>query len=320
MIAPVVEWEGRTYSDIQAFMAQNRITGLIALKDGEVILEEYALGRTPEDRWTSFSVAKSVTALLVGAAIQDGYIDSLDDPVTKYIPNLRGSGYDGVNVRQLITMTSGVAWNEDYADPNSDVAQSSSWPGEPGMNPLVSYMRRLPRKAEPGTEFSYKTGETDMAGILVANATGKGLAQYLSEKIWRPYGMEADALWLVDSAGMERGGCCMSMTLRDYARIGQFVLDGGEARGRQVVPEWYLAEATSDQVHAPAEGAYGYFWWIQDDGYGARGIFGQSITVLPEDDIVVAMNSGFMRATGGDDAAAGAALRNAVIAAARTLD
>ncbi len=313
-LSPQITWRDRTYTDVETFMQDARITGILALKDGKIVLERYALGRSPEDRWTSFSVAKSVTALLVGAAIQDGYIKSLDEPVTTYIPDLKGSAYEGVNVRQLISMTSGVKWNEDYADMNSDVAQASAWPGEPGMNPLVSYMRRLPREAEPGTKFVYKTGETDMAGILVANATGKGLADYLSEKVWKPYGMERDAIWMVDRGGMERGGCCMSMTLRDYARVGLFTLEGGKVRGKQIVPEAYLREATTDQIKPPVEGEYGYFWWIRGaDGYAAQGIFGQQIRIVPAEKLVIVVNAAFPKATDKEFSAA----QNAVLAAVR---
>lgn len=313
-IKPTITWNDTTYDDFNAFMEAARISGILVLKDGEIVLEEYALGRQPDDRWTSFSVGKSVTSILLGAAIQDGYIDSLDDPATKYVPNLAGSGYDGVTVRQLITMTSGVKWNEDYTDMNSDVAQASSWPGEPGMNPLVSYMRRLPREAEPGTKFVYKTGETDMAGILVAKATGKGLAEYLSEKIWQPYGMERDAVWMVDRGGMERGGCCISMTLRDYGRVGQFMLDGGQIDGEQVVPEWYVEASTTDQVHPPAEGSYGFFWWIRgEDGYSAQGIFGQQIRVSPDNNLVVVVNSAFPEATSSTYSAAQSAVYTAIL-------
>jgi CubicO group peptidase (beta-lactamase class C family) len=299
-LQPRITWRGTTYEDVNAFMQAARFSGLLVIHYGEIVLERYAFDRKPEDRWTSFSVAKSVTAILLGAAIQDGYIQSLDEPVTKYVPQLAGSGYDGVNIRQLITMTSGVKWNEDYADPNSDVARASSWPGEPGMNPLVSYMRRLPGEAKPGTKFVYKTGETDMAGLLVANAVGKGLAEYLSEKIWQPYGMERDAIWMVDRGGAERGGCCMSMTLRDYGRLGLFMLEGGKAGAKQVVPEWYLHEATTNQIKPPAKGSYGYFWWIHDDGYAAYGIFGQQIRISPQEKLIVVLNGAFPTADDDD--------------------
>ena len=297
-IRPRISWRGTTYDDASAFMQAARFSGVLVIRNGEIVLEQYAFDRKPDDRWTSFSVAKSVTAVLLGAALQDGYIKSLDEPVTKYVPQLSGSGYDGVNIRQLITMTSGVKWNEDYADPNSDVARASAWPGEPGMNPLVSYMRRLSREAEPGTKFVYKTGETDMAGLLVANAVGKPLAQYLSEKIWRPYGMERDAIWMLDRGGAERGGCCMSMTLRDYGRLGLFMLEGGKAAGKPIIPQWYLEEATTDQIQPPAEGKYGYFWWIRDEGgYDAQGIFGQQIRIVPKDNLVIVVNAAFPKAT-----------------------
>src|SRR5438477_316887 len=170
----------------------------------------------------------------------------------------------GAKVRQLITRTSGVKWNEDYEDLGSDVAKVGLTAGEPGMNPVVSYMRHLPREAEPGTKFVYNTGQTDLAGILVSNATGKPLAQYLSEKIWAPFGMEQDAIWIEDAAGHERGGCCMSMTLRDYGRLGLFMLEGGKAGGRPVVPAGWVADATS--AHVQKHG-YGFFWWMIPGGY-----------------------------------------------------
>jgi CubicO group peptidase (beta-lactamase class C family) len=286
-IDPSFTLDGKVWNT-QAYMDAFRVSGVLVIKDGVIVLERYGLGRKPDERWTSFSVAKSVTSTLIGAAIKDGYIGGLDDPVTRYIPQLAGSAYEGVSIRNLLTMTSGVRWNEDYRDLNSDVAREGLSILEPGVNPVVSYMRNLPREAAPGTKFSYKTGETDLAGVLLANAVHKPLADYLSEKIWRPYGMEGDAIWVEDIAGEERGGCCLSMTLRDYGRFGEFVLGGGRIEGRQVLPPGWVADASSPHVKTPP---YGYFWWLLPDGFEAEGIFGQTLSIFPGDHVVVVLNS-----------------------------
>ncbi|HKD23007.1 MAG TPA: serine hydrolase [Rhizomicrobium sp.] len=299
-IDPKWTWKGQAY-DTASYMAQTRMSGLLVLKDGKIVLERYGLGRTAQDRWTSFSVAKSVTSTLVGAAIADGHIKSLDAAVTDYIPELKGSAYEGVTVRELLTMTSGVKWNEDYSDPKADVARAGQEILEPGVDPIVSYMRRLPRADAPGKKFVYKTGETDLAGILVANAVGKSLSQYLSEKIWAPFGMEQDAYWLDDPAGNQHGGCCISMTLRDYARFGEFMLDGGKAGATSVLPAGWIADATSAHVPFGKGLGYGYFWWIQPDAYAAEGVFGQSIIVFPKDHVVVAINSAWLKADQDED-------------------
>jgi len=318
-IDPTWRWNGRSF-DAASYMARMRTSGVIVLRDGRIVLERYGLGRRPDDRWTSFSVAKSVTSTLIGAAIQDGYIKSLDAPVTDYIPELKGSAYDGVTIRQLVTMTSGVKWNEDYSDPRSDVAQAGNAILEPGVNPIVSYMRRLPRADPPGSKWVYKTGETDLAGILVSNAVGKTLADYLSEKIWAPFGMEQDAVWVEDVAGHERGGCCISMTLRDYARFGQFMLEGGKAAGVPVVPPGWVADATAEHAKLPpGEGdrGYGYFWWLFPGGYAAEGIFGQQVFVYPRDRIVIAINSAWLQADNPRDWMAQAAFAEALRSAAQ---
>jgi len=312
------QYGGKTWS-VDDYMKANNTSGVLILKDGKIVLERYGLGRKPEDRWTSFSVAKSVTSTLVGAAIQDGKIKSLSAPVTDYIPDLKGSAYEGVTIRQLLMMSSGVKWNEDYTDPNSDVARSATLPTEPGKNPLVAYMAKLPRAHEPGTLFNYSTGETDLVGILVSNAVGKSLSDYASEKIWKPYGMERDAIWILDPGGRERGGCCMSITLRDYARVGQFILDGGKAGDQQILPATWTAEATTPQITAGTrERGYGYFWWMPDNGaFEARGIFGQSITVFRDDRIVIVTNAAWGQATGRELSIARAAFLNAAHAAAK---
>ncbi len=312
------EYGGRTWS-VDDYMKAYKVSGVLVIRDGKVLLERYAMGRRPEDRWTSFSVAKSVTSTLVGAAIQDGKIKGLSAPVTDYIPELKGSGYDGVTVRQLLMMSSGVKWNEDYADPNSDVAKSTTMTVEPGVNPLVRYMSRLPRENAPGTKFNYNTGETDLVGIMVSNAVGKSLSAYASEKLWKPYGMERDAIWMVDPAGRERGGCCISMTLRDYGRVGQFMLDGGLAGGKPVLPAGWTTEATSPQIDN-GSGGYGYFWWIRPNGaYEGVGIFGQSVSTFRDDRIIIVTNAAWPVATGRELSAARAAFINAARAAAKAM-
>jgi CubicO group peptidase (beta-lactamase class C family) len=275
--------------EVDSFMAAQNVAGLIVLQDGKIRLERYARGYGRDGRWTSFSVAKSFTSTLVGAAIRDGYIKSVDEPVTRYIPDLAGSGYDGVTIAQLLTMTSGVRWNEDYTDPNSDVAQMFAKPVPAGADPTVAYMRTLPRADAPGTKWVYKTGETNLIGTLVQRATGKSLASYLSEKVFKHYGMERDGFWMVDQAGHEIGGCCLSVNLRDYARMGQFVLDGGKG----VVPDGWFASATAAHAEIGHPGfGYGYQWWTYPQGrFGAQGIFGQGITIDPAHHAVIAISA-----------------------------
>ena len=226
---------GPRAGEFDRFVTEQKVAGVLVLHDGAVRLERYALTGGRQVRWHSFSVAKSITSTLVGAAMKDGSIKSLDDPVTRYITDLRGSAYDEVTVRQLLTMTSGVRWNEDYTDLKSDVARMYAEPPAPGLDMTVSYVRKLPREAPPGTRWVYKTSETNLVGVLVMAATGKPLADYLSEKIWRPYGMERDAEWMLDDIGHEQGGCCLAMTLRDLGRFGLFILDGARIGNASVV-------------------------------------------------------------------------------------
>lgn len=285
--------------DIDAYLEAQRSAALIIVHEGKLRLERYGLDFSADGRWTSFSVAKSFTSTLVGAAINDGFIASVDDKVSDYIPDMQGSVYDDVSIRQLLTMTSGVQWNEDYEDKNSDVARFNAHRAEPGMDATVSYMRGLSREAPAGTQWVYKTGETNLIGVLVSSATGKSLAQYLSEKVWVPFGMEQDATWLLGSTGHEISGCCVQATTRDFARFGLFMLAGGIVDGEAVLPEDWIASATTGQVGIGIAGhGYGYQWWTYDDGsYAARGIFGQGIFIDPNRSLVIASNSNWPRAT-----------------------
>ena len=280
-------------ADVARFVAGQNIAGLIVLQDGRIRLERYARGFRPDQRWTSFSVAKSVTSTLFGAALKDGSIRSLDDQVVRYVPELKGSAYDGVTVRQVLTMSSGAKWNEDYTDPKSDVAQMFARPVPAGEDVTVAYMRTLARAAAPGTKFNYNTGETNLAGVILARAVKMPLARYASLRLWQPYGMEADAAWQVDEHGKEIAGCCMMVRLRDYARLGQLMLEDGAGL---LAPGWVADATRIHQPFAQAGRGYGYFWWIEPTGYRASGIFGQSIWIDPKRKLVIAAVSAWPKA------------------------
>lgn len=303
--------------DPTAYMEAQRVAGVLVIQDGRIRLERYGLGIGETDRWVSFSMTKSLTSTLVAAAIADGSIGGLNDPVVRYLPGLAGGGYDGVTLRQLLTMTSGVRWDEDYTDPDSDVARFLSEPVRDGLNPVVSFMSRLPREAEPGTRWNYSTGETNLVGTLVAAAENKPLAQLLSERIWSRAGMEADAFWALDQGGREIGGCCVSAVLRDWGRVGLLALEDGMIGGERITPDGWFAEAGSKQADtgAPGEG-YGYQWWTQDDGvFNAYGIFGQTIRIDPERRLVIVILSAWPNATGRAHSAARRAFIAEVVAA-----
>lgn len=284
----------------QGFMEANNIAGLLVIKDGRIMVERYRLGLTPQGHWNSFSVAKSITSTLVGAAVKDGFIKSLDDPITRYIPGLKGSAYEGVSMRAMLTMSSGARWNENYEDPDSDEMKMKEIDGGKGDG-TVPYMAKLPRVAPPGTQFHYSTGDADLIGIALANATGMSMADYLSKKIWMPFGMEHDAYW-VTSGGRETGGGGLSISLRDFGRFGLFFMKGGMAGGNKVLPDGWVKDASAFHLQTPstwADVGYGYQWWVWKDGsYRAIGIFGQMIYVDPASKLVIVTLSAWPHAVG----------------------
>ena len=285
--------------DAESFMEAQRASGLIIIQENRIRLEKYRMGHSSSGRWESFSVAKSITSTLLGAAVQDGLIRDLNDTVASYVPGLKGSAYENVSIRQLLTMTSGVKWNENYTDPNSDAVRLRLHRPAAGVDATISYMRQLPRELPAGAKWVYKTGETNLVGALVSQVTGKSLSTYLAEKIWTPYGMERAAAWELDASGAEMGGCCLSASLRDYARFGQFVLDGGRVGGKSILPSNWLSQATSRQVdNGSPDRGYGYQWWTNSDGtFQASGIFGQCIFIDPKRHLVIAVNANWPTAT-----------------------
>lgn len=288
--------------DMAAYGDAQNLAGLVILQDGKVRYEQYGLGFDADSRWTSFSVAKSFTSTLVGAAILDGHINSLEDKVSDYVQGLEGSAYDDVTIAQLLTMTSGVGWNEDYEDPGSDVARFANYQADDGLPLIVSYMRQLERAHPPGEKWHYSTGETNLIGVLVSEATGKDLATYLSEKVWGPFGMQQYATWLLGEDGEEISGCCLQAATRDFARFGQYVLADGVVDGTRTVPEGWFQ--TASFPHAAIDrsfesGGYGYQWWIEADGsFRAGGIFGQGIFIDPARNLVIASNGNWTSALG----------------------
>jgi CubicO group peptidase (beta-lactamase class C family) len=291
--ADAADWLG-------GYMQANHLAGVMVLQDGKVRVERHAQGFGPTQHWTSFSVAKSVTSLLLGVALQEGHVRSLDDPLEAYIPELHDTAYAGVTVQQLLTMTSGVRWNEDYADPDSDVAQMYRGACVDGRAHVLTYLAGQPRQWPAGTHWNYNTAETDLLGLLVQRATHRPLAAYLSDVVWKPYGMAADAYWIRDECdGSDTGGSGLSATLGDYARLGQFMLEGGRIDGKPVIAEAWLRGAVTDRAAADApEHGYGYLWWTDADGsYAAIGIFGQMVYVDPSRALVIAQVGAWPQAT-----------------------
>jgi CubicO group peptidase (beta-lactamase class C family) len=301
---------GRAW-DFYDYLSVNRVAGLLVLKDGRIARELYQYGNTPRTHWMSMSIAKSITSTLIGVALHEGRIANLDEPITRYVTALKGSAYDDVSVRHLLTMTSGVRWNEAYTDPQSDrrhllEAQLAQTPGA-----ALALMASLPRAAPPGAVLNYSTGDTIVAGELVHRATGRLLSDYLSERIWTPVGMESDATWwLTAPGGPEVAGSGFSATLRDYARFGQYVLANGVIDGHETLPAGWVRDAGSSKTLNGGERVdYGYFWWpvtatpdAPDPGgaFYASGIFGQSIYVNQNERVVIVVWSAQSKPEGMD--------------------
>lgn len=288
------------------YMARNRTAGLLILKGGQIALERYGMGNDAQSRWTSFSVAKSVTSTLIGAAVQDGSIARLDDGVAKYVSALKGTAYEQNSIRDLLRMSSGIAWNETYSTSgDSDIARlyQAMLSGQAGA--AMEVMRSRPRAAPPGTVFNYSTGESYVLGAVVAAATGSNLSDYFSKKIWAPAGMESDGYWMLDAPnGLEMGGNNFSARLRDYGRFGLFFAREGMLNGGSVLPRGWRDLAGHPDTAITACGklypdysmGYGYQWWSfpsgadaiapHDAAFSAEGVFGQFIYINTKEDVV----------------------------------
>ena len=288
------QFKGGTYS-IDDYLARQRVTGLLVLKDGKIMIERYQYGRKDSDRFYSMSMGKSITSLAVGLALSEGKIRSLDDKAGSYVPDLAGSAYGETSIRDLLRMSSGVRFSEDYSgkDDNATMLWMSLTHG------LLEFLKRYSeRTAAPGERFYYASSETTVLGFVVRGATGTSLAEYISEKLWRPLGAESDALYSTDVKGAERASAGFNATLRDYGRLGWLLANDGALNGVQILPKEYVLEATSWKNHPPQFHpgraqrffGYGYQFWIEPGErrrFWLLGLFGQAIAVDPEHKLVM---------------------------------
>ena len=293
-------YDGRSY-DSEAFLEDTDTTGLLIVKDDTILLERYQRGHSAAGRHIAWSVSKSVVSALFGIAVAEGHVRDIMQPVTDYVPELAGSGYDGVPIKHVLQMSSGVRFDEDYGDPFSDINRMGRVLAM--GTTLLEFATTLTREREPGTLQHYVSIDTQVLGTILVRATGQNLASYTSEKLWQPLGMESDAYWMVDGAGMEMAFGGLNASLRDYARFGRLYLHRGNWNGRQIVPEaWVDASVTPDAPHlmpgpkpnTDNEMGYGYQWWIParpNGDFMALGVYSQTIYVDPRNRLVIVKNS-----------------------------
>jgi len=296
------EYKGET-KNLMKFLNGTWTTGLVVLKDGKIAFEEYYLDNTAASKTISWSVAKSFVSSMIGIAIHEGRIDDIQQLVTEYVPNLKGTGYDGVRIKDVLQMSSGVRFNEDYKDFNSDINRMGR---AIALNTsLDEFVSTIKNERPPGTYNHYVSMDTQVLGMVLRAATEQTLTSYLEKKIWQKIGMESDAFWIIDCNGMELAFGGLNAVLRDYARFGQLYLNEGAWKGEQVIPaEWVKESVTPDAPHLqPGKNSasswvlgYGFQWWIPQKPEGeflAIGIYNQFIYVHPRHKVVIAKSSAY---------------------------
>lgn len=274
-------YEGRSLT-LNDYLRRHPVTGLLIARDSTILFERYQYGRRDSDRFLSHSLAKTITGLLVGAALEDGAIRSIDDKVSAYLPELAGTAYGATPIRALLTMSSGLAFNESY-QPNDDVHRLAEALVGPSPLGAVAAVRQFDaRVAEPGTVFHYASADSQVLGMVVSRAVGMPLPEYFSRRLWAPLGAEANAAWDTDPSGEALGFCCVVARLRDWARLGLMLAHDGRWNGRQVVSRPWVHESTT-----PARGLnapYGYQIWLSGEApryYAMRGVLGQFVLIDP---------------------------------------
>ncbi|MBI2769008.1 MAG: serine hydrolase [Burkholderiales bacterium] len=313
---PAIAWRFKSTSyTLDDYLDRQRVTGLLILKNGEVVAERYRYGRDGTARFLSFSMAKSVTSLLVGIAADKGVIASLDDPAEKYAKSLAGSPYGSTSIRHLLRMSSGLTFTERY-DGNDDIARMSRAAAY-GTPPVLGVLRAInARHSRAGEKFAYASAETEVLGRVLTGASGRTLAQLTSEWFWQPMGAERDAFWVTSTDGQERASGFFNASLRDWGRLGWLLAQDGKAGGQQVVPREYLLDAT-DAARQPAPFkpgratryfGYGYQFWLfplRERSFAFQGVHGQAVFVQPSSGIVMVQTAVWEGASGQQDPAPG---------------
>lgn len=282
------------------FLERTYTNALLIMKDGRIVTEIYRNGSNDRTRFMAWSMTKSITSVLIGCALEEGRIKSLDDQITLYLPELKGSGYQGATIRDIIEMRSGVDYEERYDFANPGAAARNH------INALVKNVARFADAArtlksihKPGKVFQYKTIDTAVLGWLIERVTGQTVAAFTARRLWEPLGAEADGFYIMDGepgVGREFSGAGFNATLRDYARFGQMVLNGGVADGHRIVSaNWLAQSARSAFEEDPARGGYGFQWWTMpgSDAFSAIGLQGQYVFVDPATRTVVVKLSYF---------------------------
>jgi CubicO group peptidase (beta-lactamase class C family) len=283
-------------SGLDDYLSRHRTTGLLILKGDTILVERYQYDRKPEQRMLSMSMAKTIVAMLVGVALSEGDVQSLDDRAEKYVAELKATPYGETPIRHLLTMSSGVRFTETYSG-SDDVATLSrlSVLGESDGG-AATVMPFSTRDRPPGERFHYSSAETQVLGLVLRAATGKPLAEYLSEKIWQPMGAEADASWIIDKGGYEAAYFGINATVRDYARLGMLLANNGALGGRQIIPAGWVRSATTPPAKQFQPGqaspffGYGYQTWIlpgKERQFMLRGLRGQGVFVDPKSKVVM---------------------------------
>jgi CubicO group peptidase (beta-lactamase class C family) len=290
-------FQGERHS-IDDYLRRNPVTGLLIAKADTILYEHYQYARTDRDRFLSQSMAKTITSMLIGIAVGEGKVKSIDDDIQTYVPELAGTEYGRTPIRALLHMSSGVAFREVY-DGNDDIAQlNRDLFGLSGRSAVTSVAQFNNRTAPPGTVWHYASVETEILGLVLRAATGVPIGDYLRDKIWQPIGTEADASWAIDGNGQEVTFCCFNAVLRDYARFGRLLAHDGVWEGRQLIPRQWLIDATTvrpaDAYLAPGAATsffgYGFQVWLLPGAqrrFVLLGIRGQMIFVDPASKLVM---------------------------------